>query len=294
MITEMIFGKSPVSTVVIPVYNGEKYLRDSLLSVADHVSDFEFEVLVLNDGSTDNSLNIAREFERNYQNFKVVDLPKSGLVAVLNQSLGLVNTPLISRHDADDLMLVGRLQSQIQDFQLNSKLNCVGGQITLFSESKSKSELKANYYPEDDKTIKSQIMKKNVFASPTVTYCRFCAIRVGGYRSCCDGAEDYDLWLRLTEFGLMKNDSRIWTYYRVHPEQVTQSKTWKVYRSTLYAKILFLVNSKLGLELSNEQIPECHRERKNSIIQRLPVVGFLLLDFVRLILFTMKKIAGKK
>jgi glycosyltransferase involved in cell wall biosynthesis len=290
----MIHRKIPLSTVVIPVFNGEEYLRESLLSVADQVCSYEFKVLVINDGSTDSSLKIAREFEFKHTHFNVIDLPKSGLVGVLNQALKLTDTPLISRHDADDVMVPQRLQIQLEEFEANTEFNCIGGQIKHFSTSSDRKHFKSNYYPEEDQDIKSLLLRKNVFASPTVTYCRLCAIRVGGYRNYCDGAEDYDLWLRLTKYGLMKNDPQILTYYRVHPGQVTQAKVMKVFRATFFAKVFCLTNSKLGLIHWAQDSPTCHKGNINTFQMKFSLLRYLGLDLIHFILFLARRGFGKQ
>ena len=290
----MTHRKIPLSTVVIPVFNGEEYLRESLLSVANQVCSYDFKVLIINDGSTDSSLKIAREFEFKYANFNVIDLPKSGLVGVLNQALKLTNTPLISRHDADDVMVPQRLQIQLDEFEANATFNCIGGQLKHFSTSSDRKHFKSNHYPEEDQEIKSLLLRKNVFASPTVTYCRLCAIRVGGYRNYCDGAEDYDLWLRLTKYGLMKNDPRILTHYRVHPGQVTQAKVMKVLKATFLAKVFCLTNSKLGLIRWAHDSVACHVVNKNTYRMKFTLLWYLGMDFIHFILFLARRGFGKQ
>lgn len=278
--------RNAFSTVVIPVFNGEQYLEESLLSVSNQICSYDFDVLVLNDGSTDRSVEIALDFASRFTNFKVLDLPKLGLVGVLNRALEVVETKYISRHDADDIMVENRIEIQIQQILENPEINCVGGQIKAFSGSKQFEELKVNFYPLGNMEIKSQLMRKNVFASPTVTYCRNCALKLGGYRSLCDGAEDYDLWLRMAARGAMRNDSSILTLYRIHSEQVTQSKKLKVYRATFLAKIFSLVGSELGLKKPKLTGLDCHLPSDFSRNQKLSLLYFLALDFLRFIRVT--------
>lgn len=284
----MSIKKNPILTVVIPVYNGEKYLRQSLESVFNQVCSHNFEVLVLNDGSTDGSLEIAKEFELRYPNLRVIDMPKTGLVGVLNRSLETVDTQYISRHDADDIMMQNRIELQINQILENSDLNCIGGQIIAFSETMRPNELRVNMYPTDSLEIKSQLVKKNVFASPTVTFCRNCARNVGGYRASCDGAEDYDLWLRMAKRGIMHNTRTVLTQYRVHPEQVTQAKKFKVYRATFLAKMYFLFGSKAGLIRFNYPQLNCHSQVDFHRGRKVALLYFLVLDFLRFFLIRFK------
>ena len=280
--------RESILTVVIPVFNGEKYLRQSLESVVNQVCNYAFKVLVLNDGSSDSSLEIAQEFESRFTNFKVIDLPKSGLVGVLNYSLEAVDTKYVSRHDADDIMAEDRIELQIQQILNNPELNCVGGQMIAFSEPQNGEELRVNLYPADNLEIKSQLVKKNVFASPTVTYCRNCARIVGGYRAICDGAEDYDLWLRMAKRGTMSNNLRVLTKYRIHSEQVTQAKKLKVYRSTFLAKIFFLFGASIGLLRHKTLQLDCHLPAKLPQARKLSLLVFLFLDFLRFTRFILK------
>ena len=276
-------ARKAFTTVVIPVFNGEKYLRESLLSVSNQVCSYDFDVLVLNDGSTDRSLAIAQEFASRFANFRVIDLPKLGLVGVLNRALEIIGTEYVSRHDADDIMVANRIEIQIQQIIDNPELNCVGGQIKSFSGPLQLKELKVNSYPDDNFEIKSQLMKKNVFASPTVTFCRKCALELGGYRGLCDGAEDYDLWLRMATRGSMRNDLGVLTLYRVHAEQVTQSKKFKVYWATFLAKFFFLVGSTVGLKKAKHSGLYCHLPADCPRGRKISLLYFLAFDFLRFI-----------
>jgi len=81
-------GKNPIISVVMPVYNGKKYLRDSIESILNQTyADFEF--IIINDGSTDDSLQIIEKYAREDGRIKVVTRENRGLVYSLNEGIGL-------------------------------------------------------------------------------------------------------------------------------------------------------------------------------------------------------------
>ena len=227
-------------TVLIPVYNCEEYLEQSLSSVLGQQTKADFNVLVIDDGSSDKSLKIALTVANRDARVEVISLPHSGLVFALNHGLVTAKGNFVIRHDADDIMIENRINSQHEYLLSNPNCVLVGGQLENFSDSPNDQIPIPNVYPQSDLEIRQLLPFKNTFAHPAATFCRMCANAVEGYRKTMNGAEDYDLWIRLSVRGSMHNLTSTVTKYRKHPNQVTVSNISRVYRATLLTKLAAL------------------------------------------------------
>ena len=113
----------PLITVLMPVYNGEKYLQQAIESILKQTfTDFEF--LIINDGSTDNSENIILSYDdsriryiKNEENLR--------LIRTLNKGIELAKGKYIARMDCDDISLPYRFEKQLKEFQNNPHLDMV-------------------------------------------------------------------------------------------------------------------------------------------------------------------------
>src|SRR5580698_9685158 len=102
---------NPKVTVLMPVYNGEKYIKEALESILQQTF-IDFEFLIINDGSTDNSVSIIKSFNDN--RIRLIHNEKnSGLVYSLNKGIGLSNGEYIARMDCDDVSIPERLEKQV-------------------------------------------------------------------------------------------------------------------------------------------------------------------------------------
>ncbi|AKH95615.1 MULTISPECIES: glycosyltransferase family 2 protein [Elizabethkingia] len=111
-------------TIAIPVYNAELYLSQAIKSVLDQ-SYKEFKLIIINDGSSDNSMKIAREF--NDSRIKIInDNLNKGLQYRLNQIIKLTDTPFLARMDADDIMHPERIKKQIEVFEEYPEIDVLG------------------------------------------------------------------------------------------------------------------------------------------------------------------------
>jgi glycosyltransferase involved in cell wall biosynthesis len=286
-------SNQPSMTVVIPVYNGGKFLRASIESCTNQETSFPFKILVLDDGSKDNSAAIAEEYSDKYPFVQLERCQKRGLVDTLNRSLTIVTTDFIARHDADDIMHRDRLQVQFDYLSKTPNNICLGGQLEIFGEDLRSPLPKSNSYPLTDREIRAAFPKGNPFASPTVTFCRKCALAVGGYRRLFDGAEDYDLWIRLSTRGHIANLPHTLTFYRKHDAQVTSSQIFKVYRATFLTKVFAMFNFKY-YKKNQAVYLDSHTDFKHSNMNVYIYMFFLLSDLFKLLRYVLKSITRFK
>lgn len=216
--------RDPKISVVVPVKNGEKYLFDALQSVLTQ-SFSDFELLVVDDGSTDSSPDILAAFQQRDARVKVLSNPGSGLVDALNFGVASACAPLIARMDADDICLPERFQRQYDFLTAHPDVAVVGTQV-IFVDEHGLRKAKSPSLPLTPDSVARLLLKGCCIRHPTVLFRREAFEQAGGYRHELVDAEDYDLWLRIADHASLANLSDALLYYRVHSGQVSKRKEW--------------------------------------------------------------------
>ncbi|WP_281645900.1 glycosyltransferase [Parendozoicomonas sp. Alg238-R29] len=209
----------PEVSVILPVHNGACYLRESLESVLRQTID-DIEIIVVNDGSTDESGTILSEFLRLDRRIKVVSLNKVGIVGALNKALDLCVGKYIARMDADDICSPYRFEKQ-KKFLEDNELDVCGSQIELFGASKG---IK-NFPVTHNELFVNLLTYGKSIAHPTV-FARAEVFECFQYSNDFPNAEDYALWLQIvTESGFrIGNFPEPLLKYRVHDMQISREK----------------------------------------------------------------------
>lgn len=190
------------------MFNAEKTLHECLESIFSQ-SIQDFEIIAVNDFSTDKSVEILRSY--NDPRIHVVDNIDKGIVSALNFGLKYCQSDIIARMDADDVMYVDRLKKQLDVLSINPVITLCATQARKFPE-----EIIQEGYVEymrwqnaclTMRDIKNQIYIESPFVHPSVMFRKSCVVELGGYKM-GDFPEDYELWLRLFHAGklMMKLD----------------------------------------------------------------------------------------
>jgi glycosyltransferase involved in cell wall biosynthesis len=242
-------------------------------------TEFSFEILLVDDHSIDETLSIASEFTSSGKIvFRVINSRGNGISEALNTGISASTAPYIIRLDADDVMKPRRIQDQISYMSRHPEIILLGGQIDFISEFPI--ERKPNFYPCSDASLRQILSKGCYFAHPTVVFRKSFVEKVGGYNPKFDGAEDYELWLLLSQFGFIENLNMTLINYRVHPGQFTVSKRRKSLIATTRVRIYFIFNlgrfRKTNGTLKNS-ISKC--SMATSLL--IEVVHYLYRQFVR-------------
>ena len=206
----------PRISIVLPVYNGAKYLKDSIESIL-HQSFNDFELIVIDDGSLDKTFEIIHRYNDNRINIIHHSINK-GLVYSLNEGVKVSRAEYIARMDADDIALPDRLEKQLEAFEANKNLGVLGTQIALMDETCS-FEVDQHHYPQSHSEIIWRMLFENTFAHPTIMVRK--KVFTQAYREEYKHAEDYDLWTRLTGDAIFGNLSQKLLLYRRHSETVS-------------------------------------------------------------------------
>lgn len=244
---------SPLVSVVMPVYNGEKYLAEAIESIlAQTFTDFEF--LIVDDGSTDTTPIILAEYARKDSRIKIVSNEKNSGVAVsLNRGIELARGEYVARMDADDVSLPHRLATQIDFFNRHHEVAVSGSFLTIY-ETGNKWEA-----PLDSKDIAIHLLFNCPIFHPTVMFRRvLVANSENNYHDSALHAEDYDLWARLSlQQGFsFANISEPLLRYRVHPDRPTKAAYKESQRKTA-DNVRKMLLARLGIVPIEEEY-RCH------------------------------------
>jgi glycosyltransferase involved in cell wall biosynthesis len=183
------------------------------------------------------------------ENFKVFVSKLPGISHALNLGIRESSGELIARIDADDLMRKDRLTLQNAFLEKHPEVVCVGSQVAKINVNEM--VIGISCYPERNKQITKTLLFRNCIAHPSVMYRRSAILKVGGYRPEFDGVEDYDLWLRLSVTGQIRNLKTRLTSYRVWENQVTRKKKHLIAENSKRARQSFRDSSDSRRRRSN-------------------------------------------
>lgn len=203
------------------VHNGARYLREAISSMLNQTLK-EFEFIIVNDASTDESESIINSF--NDPRIKIIKNEQNiGLTKSLNIALQKSTGSYIARMDADDISLPERLTVQKNFLDTHPDIVCVGSALRIIDENGVMCGTKAVF--SDPDILGFHMRLKNQIAHPTVMFRKDAILHEGGYDESFRYAQDYDLWSRLLQKGYrFSNIETPLLLYRSHNESITQGK----------------------------------------------------------------------
>lgn len=218
-------------SIVMPVFNGEAYLKESIESILKQTyTDFEF--IIVNDGSTDDSLRIIKDYAKNDRRIVLISRENKGLVASLNEGISQASSKYIARMDADDISHPDRIEKQLQFFKENS-VDILGTCVEVFGDVDEKSRLfnekKLNIPFGADNAEELILTHWYCLAHPSIMMKREVFFTLNGYKNAY--AEDLELWLRALNngFRIYKMPEKL-LKYRLHEQSKTNRDNEKDYR----------------------------------------------------------------
>ena len=204
-------------SVLMPVLNGERFIKEALDSVL--AQPLAAEIIVVDNGSSDGTLEILNNYTKIDSRIKVLSCAEKGVSNALNKGLAYATGTLIARIDADDKMSPERLESQLRLMQDHPEVAVVSSQIILINSEGV--ETGRSKYPIGNLTLLRNFLFRNPVAHPSVMFRKEIAESAGNYRPEFEGAEDLDLWIRLLNLGEILASEEFLTSYRVHENQIT-------------------------------------------------------------------------
>lgn len=212
---------TPRVTVLMPAHNAGKYIAQSIQSVLDQTYQ-DWELLIVNDGSTDNTLEVVRSFNdpriRLHENSENL-----GLIKTLNRGLGEAKGELIARLDSDDLASPDRLQLQVSYMQKHLDCALVGTRSRTIDSSGGVISARTNLYRHAE--TNEGIAWESVFFNPirhsSATFRKSCVWdKLGGYPVNAKHMEDFALWSSVLDHAKVANLPEYTCDYRVHQASV--------------------------------------------------------------------------
>jgi len=214
--------EQPRVSVLLPVYNAERYLAGTLDSLLRQSFE-DFELIAVNDGSTDTSEAILRGYAERDARVRLVSRPNTGLVVALNEMLDIARGELCARMDADDIALPHRLERQIAFMDARPDVVCLGGAIELIDEQGAPLHSPAPVCG-DEAVQREALRGRTPICHPAAMFRTEAVRAVGGYHDDAYPAEDLDLWLRLGEVGKLDNLPETILRYRLHEASISVRK----------------------------------------------------------------------
>jgi glycosyltransferase involved in cell wall biosynthesis len=214
-------SRTPRISVIVPAYNAFRFVGRALESILTQTMT-DFELVVIDDGSTDGTGAIIDAYAARDPRMRVEHQANAGRPKALNRAIALARGNYIARMDADDIALPDRLQRQAAFLDLHPEVGIVGGSIKAIDETERK--LNTFKYPVAPSAIRAQAATGSpmLIAGPTPMARREFLISLGGFRTTFEFAQDYDLALRALEKSDLANLDAVVVYYRFSSGQVSQ------------------------------------------------------------------------
>lgn len=264
--------KLPIVSVIMPNFNGGQYLHSAIASILEQ-SFFHFELIIIDDGSTDNSIDVINSFDDS----RIILVKRSkncGLVRRLNEGIALASGKYIARMDSDDISHPDRLQRQI-DFLESSAASCVGCNYSVIN---SDGEVVDNVnLPQTNDQIYAALSRRCPFVHGAIVFNKDVFLQAGAYQK--SPVEDYDLWLRFAQINVeFYNLPDNLYFYRMHSNSVSSRSHLRMIWSAARLRAKFA--------------PAFNHPAKNSIVFRSSFLDYFFKyiaqypHFYKLLLYT--------
>jgi glycosyltransferase involved in cell wall biosynthesis len=217
-------------TVIIPVYNGMPFLQEAVDSILSQ-SYTDFKILIINDGSNDNSFQYLTSLSD--PRIEVIQQDNLGLCRSLNKAVfELTESEFIARLDQDDISLHSRLEEQVNFMKQNPDYACVLSNISRIGVDGRE----FGYYQTPAKEIIEDydLQRYGCIVHSTILFRREKFIEVGGYRQELYPVDDFDLLLRFWETSPVAVIKKPLVKYRIHGKASTFSSFWTMETNTRY------------------------------------------------------------
>lgn len=214
-----MLASSPKVTVLMAVYNGERFLRQAIDSILEQTfTDFEF--VIVDDGSTDSTWQILQEYaEEDARIVLLQNQTNQGLAKSLNRGLEIARGEYIARMDADDVSLPERFDVQVSFLDAHTQVGVVGSAIKMIDAGGN--YLKTIRHPKSHSFILWNLCFHTPFAHPAVMFRKEVVDCVGGYVDDLAVNQDRDLWQRLSSVTRFANLPEALLLFRRHNRSIT-------------------------------------------------------------------------
>jgi glycosyltransferase involved in cell wall biosynthesis len=242
---------NPEITVLLPIYNGSRFLEDTINSILNQ-SYANYELLIIDDGSDDASREIIDNYKRFDKRIKAIYKEHSGLVDSLNLGLSYARGNWIARADADDLCKIERFAEQLDFVKQNPDVVVLGSGFDLIDKN-GKIITKRSFKNETD-IIDSILEKSECFPHSSAIISTDILKKVKGYNLNFARAQDWDLWLRCSQFGNIAVHPKRLISLREHDKRMSYDNG--IFNQIIYshcATSAYYLSEKLKQELDHNE-----------------------------------------
>jgi glycosyltransferase involved in cell wall biosynthesis len=231
---------NPKITVLMPAYNTGKYIHEAISSVLQQTFT-DFELLIINDGSTDNTLAVINTFTD--ARIRVINQDNKGVANALNNGLNNARAPYIARFDADDVCYPNRLQVQYDFITAHSDYSIIGSACDYTDVN---GEYVFTYQPAAYSNAEIQQLDYKIcpFIHSGVFYKKDVVLNAGGYNEHAYTFEDHFLWANILKNEKACNLQQSLIKVRWNPESITIDEKW---RTNTFRKIKYNALNKLAI-----------------------------------------------
>jgi len=191
----MLKKQRPLVSVIMPAYNAEKFAEKAIQSILNQTLK-NFELIIINDASSDKTLSIIKKFQKNDSRIKIITNNKNLQIASsLNIGIKHARSNFIARMDIDDFSYPDRLLQQYNLLKSNEKVAVVGTDMIIVDRQDK--EISKREYPTESHELKKLMFRYSPFGHPTVMMRKDIFHNVGGYNETKVPCEDIDLWFKI-------------------------------------------------------------------------------------------------
>lgn len=238
-------------SVIMPVYNASKYLAEAIESILNQTF-IDFELILLNDKSTDSSLQIIKKYQNLDSRIVVINKEQNiGPALLRNEGFELAKGEFIALMDSDDIAMSTRFEKQIAIFEANPEIGVCGTNYTMFGENIDRKIINLNEFHEE---IKLAFLNICCVGNPTALI-RKSYLNNIRYNEAMVPIEDYDLWSRLINYTKFYNIQESLLNYRWHETNISHTRTENILQKHDLVRINQL--NDLGINNSTPNIGLC-------------------------------------
>ena len=209
----------PRVSVLLPVYNAEAYVGEAVRSILAQTYT-DFELLVIDDGSTDASPRILADLARGDARMCLKSRPNRGNIATLNELIDMAQGEYFARMDHDDIAVPQRFARQVEFLDSHSEVVAVGSRA-LFIDDEGLPLMVAMHHYSHEQIERALMTPELGVIHPSVMMRARACRAIGGYRAEYLHAEDLDFFLRMGEVGRLQNIAEPLLQYRTHASSVS-------------------------------------------------------------------------
>jgi glycosyltransferase involved in cell wall biosynthesis len=276
--------KAPRVSVLMPCFNVEATIDETMETIVAQTLE-AFEIVAVDDGSTDGTLSKLANWARQDRRVHVLARTHAGIIPALNQGLELCQAAYVARMDADDRVHPTRLERQVEYLDAHPEVAVLSSLVEGFPSEDVREGFKIymdwlnSLVTHAD--ITREIFVESPLAHPSVTFRKRWVQDLGGYKE-FGWPEDYDLWLRLyLEGAQFAKIPEILLYWREHPQRLTRTDSRYSVKNFLRAKAHYFM---LGPLVDRDAVivwgagQMGRRLAKHLLREGAPIVAFIDID----------------